>query len=1101
MKKLITCLSFALAAVSVGYAAVTPLWMRDARISPDGSEIVFCYKGDIYKVSAQGGTAVQLTTQASYEANPVWSPDGEQIAFASDRNGNFDLFIMSADGGAARRLTYHSASEIPSTFTPDGKYVLFSASIQDPATSALFPTSAMTELYRVPVEGGNTEQVLGTPAEWVCFDKAGSNFLYQDRKGFEDEWRKHHTSSIARDIWLYDTQTGEHTNLTNRDGEDRNPVYAPDGKSVYFLSERNGGSFNVYSFPLNAPQQVKPVTTFRTHPVRFLSVSDKGTLCYAYDGELYTQLPNSRPQKVKVELVRDDDKDIASFRFSQGATSACVSPDGKQVAFIVRGDVFVTSTDYPTTKQITNTPAGESGLSFAPDNRTLVYASERTGNWQLYMAKITRKEDPNFPNATLIEEEVLLPSKTVERRYPQYSPDGKEIAFIEDRNRLMVLNLETKKVRQVTDGSTWYNTGGGFDYEWSPDGKWFTLEFIGNRHDPYSDIGIVSAQGGAITNLTNSGYMSGSSRWVLDGNAVLFQTERYGMRAHASWGSQQDVMLVFLNQDAYDRYRLSKEDFELLKEFEKEQKKAKEKDEKKKNEKKKDAGKDKKKDGDKDGDNGKSDKDKESKKEIVVELKGIEDRIVRLTPNSSDLGSAIVSKDGENLYYFSAFEGGYDLWKMNLREKETKRLHKLNTGWVSLSMDKDGNIFLLGSRNMQKMDAKSDALKPISYQAEMKMDLAAEREAMFDHVYKQQQKRFYNLNMHGVNWDEMSAAYRKFLPHIDNNYDFAELLSEWLGELNVSHTGGRYFANGKGDVTSNLGLLFDWEYRGKGMRIAEVIEKGPFDHSRTKVKEGCIIEKINGQEISQENDITVLLNNKAGKKTLISLYDPQSKERWEEVVMPISGGRLNGLLYNRWVKQRAAEVEKWSNGRLGYVHIQSMGDGSFRTVYSDILGKYNNCEGIVIDTRFNGGGRLHEDIEILFSGQKYFTQVVRGREACDMPSRRWNKPSIMLQCEANYSNAHGTPWVYKHRNIGKLVGMPVPGTMTSVSWETLQDPSLVFGIPIVGYRLADGSYLENSQLEPDIKVANSPETVVKGEDIQLKAAVDELLKEIDSKKK
>ena len=665
----------------------------------------------------------------------------------------------------------------------------------------------------------------------------------------------------------------------------------------------------------------------------------------------------------------------------------------------------------------------------------------------------------------------------------------------------MVLNLETKKVRQVTDGSTWYNTGGGFDYEWSPDGKWFTLEFIGNRHDPYSDIGIVGAQGGAITNLTNSGYMSGSPRWVLDGNAVLFQTERYGMRAHASWGSQQDVMLVFLNQDAYDRYRLSKEDFELLKEFEKEQKKAKEKDEKKKDEKKKDAGKDKKKDGDKDGDNGKSDKDKESKKEIVVELKGIEDRIVRLTPNSSDLGSAIVSKDGENLYYFSAFEGGYDLWKMNLREKETKRLHKLNTGWVSLSMDKDGNIFLLGSRNMQKMDAKSDALKPISYQAEMKMDLAAEREAMFDHVYKQQQKRFYNLNMHGVNWDEMSAAYRKFLPHIDNNYDFAELLSEWLGELNVSHTGGRYFANGKGDVTSNLGLLFDWEYRGKGMRIAEVIEKGPFDHSRTKVKEGCIIEKINGQEISQENDITVLLNNKAGKKTLISLYDPQSKERWEEVVMPISGGRLNGLLYNRWVKQRAAEVEKWSNGRLGYVHIQSMGDGSFRTVYSDILGKYNNCEGIVIDTRFNGGGRLHEDIEILFSGQKYFTQVVRGREACDMPSRRWNKPSIMLQCEANYSNAHGTPWVYKHRNIGKLVGMPVPGTMTSVSWETLQDPSLVFGIPIVGYRLADGSYLENSQLEPDIKVANSPETVVKGEDTQLKAAVDELLKEIDSKKK
>ncbi|GCB36280.1 S41 family peptidase [Bacteroides faecalis] len=1087
MKKFIACLSLALMALS-GYA-VTPLWMRDARISPDGTEIVFCYKGDVYKVPAQGGIATQLTTQASYEANPVWSPDGKKIAFASDRNGNFDLFIMPANGGVAQRLTSHSASEIPSAFTPDGQYVLFSASIQDPASSALFPSGAMTELYKVPVNGGQTEQVLATPAERVCFDKAGKNFLYQDQKGFENEWRKHHTSSITRDLWLYDIQNGKHTNLTNRGGEDRDPVFAPDGNFVYFLSERNGGSFNVYSFPLNAPQQVKAITEFRTHPVRFLSVSDKGTLCYTYDGELYTQEANAHPKKVKVELVRDDEPQLTTLRFSQGATSASVSPDGKQVAFIVRGDVFVTATEYGTTKQITNTPAGESAVSFAPDNRTLVYASERNGNWQLYTAKIARKEEANFPNATLIEEEVLLPSKTVERTYPQYSPDGKELAFIEDRVRLMVYNLETKKVRQVTDGSTWFNTGGGFDYEWSPDGKWFTLEFIGNRHDPYSDIGIVSAEGGEITNLTNSGYISGSPRWVLDGNAILFQTERYGMRAHASWGSQQDVMLVFLNQDAYDRYRLSKEDFELLKDFEKEQKKAKE----------KERDKDKKETEDKDKD--KTEDKKEDKKDIVVELKGIEDRIVRLTPNSSNLGSAILSKDGENLYYFSAFEGGYDLWKMNLREKNTKRLHKLNSGWASLMLDKDGSIFLLGSRNMQKMDAKSDALKSINYQAEMRMDLAAEREAMFNHVYKQQQKRFYNLNMHGVDWDTMTAAYRKFLPHIDNNYDFAELLSEWLGELNVSHTGGRYYPRGNGDVTSNLGLLFDWNYQGKGMQIAEIVEKGPFDHSRTKVKAGCIIEKINGEEITSDNNITNLLNNQARKKTLVSIYDPQSKERWDEVVMPITSGQLNGLLYDRWVKQRTADVEKWSNGRLGYVHIQSMGDDSFRTVYSDILGKYNNCEGIVIDTRFNGGGRLHEDIEILFSGQKYFTQVVRGREACDMPSRRWNKPSIMLQCEANYSNAHGTPWVYSHRNIGKLVGMPVPGTMTSVSWETLQDPSLVFGIPIIGYRLPDGSYLENSQLEPDIKVANSPEKVVKGEDAQLKAAVDELLKEVDGLKK
>lgn len=831
---------------------------------------------------------------------------------------------------------------------------------------------------------------------------------------------------------------------------------------------------------------METVTNFKTHPVRFLSMGSNGTLCYTYDGEIYTQKQGDKPQKVKIDITRDDQNTIADLNFSNGATSATVSPDGKQIAFIVRGEVFVTSADYNTTKQITHTPAREAGLTFSPDNRTLAYASERNGNWELYMAKIARKEEANFPNATTIEEEVLLPSDKTERTYPQFSPDGKELAFIEDRNRLMVLNLETKKVRQVTDGSTWFSTGGGFDYSWSPDGKWFTLEFIGNRHDPYSDIGMVNAQGGKIINLTNSGYTSGSPRWVLDGNAILFITERYGMRAHASWGSLNDVMLVFMNQDAYDKFRLSKEDYELQKELEKEQKNT---TETKKNGKKK-------------GDNKeKSEEKKEEKvKDIVVELNNIEDRIVRLTPNSSDLGSAIITKDGETLYYLSAFEGGYDLWKMNLRKKDTKLLHKMDAGWANMGMDKDGkNLFLLGSNTMQKMGTNSESLKPISYQAHVKMDLAAERDYMFNHVYKQEQKRFYNLNMHGIDWDTMTKAYRKFLPHINNNYDFAELLSEYLGELNVSHTGGRYRPRLKGDATATLGLLYDWNHNGKGLLISEVVEKGPFDHARSKVKAGDIIEKIDGQEITPESDYSVLLNGKARKKTLVTLYNPQTKERWEEVVVPISNGVLNDLLYARWVKQRAADVDKWSNGRLGYVHIESMGDDSFRSVYSDILGKYNNREGIVIDTRFNGGGRLHEDIEILFSGKKYFTQVVRGREACDMPSRRWNKPSIMVQCEANYSNAHGTPWVYSHQKIGKLVGMPVPGTMTSVSWETLQDPTLVFGIPVIGYRLPDGSYLENSQLEPDIKVANSPETVVKGEDTQLKAAVDELLKEIDGK--
>ena len=259
------------------------------------------------------------------------------------------------------------------------------------------------------------------------------------------------------------------------------------------------------------------------------------------------------------------------------------------------------------------------------------------------------------------------------------------------------------------------------------------------------------------------------------------------------------------------------------------------------------------------------------------------------------------------------------------------------------------------------------------------------------------------------------------------------------------------------------------------------------------------IEKINEQPISNNSDYYTVMEGVAGKKTSVSVYNPASGERWTEVVLPTNNEIISNLLYKRWIKQCAAMVEKLSNGRLGYVHLKSMDDASYRTIYSDILGKYNDKEGIVIDTRNNGGGRLHEDIEILFSGEKYLTQVVRGREACDMPSRRWNKPSIMVQCEANYSNAHGTPWVYKYKKIGKLVGMPVPGTMTSVSWEDLQVPTMLFGIPIIGYRTKEGNYLENTQLEPDFKVANAPEDIIEGKDAQLETAVRELLKQIDNK--
>lgn len=1094
MKKTMTTATLAAllgCANTAAFAEANSDWFAEAAISPDANTIVFTYKGDLYKVSAQGGDAVPLTVNAAWDGHPVWSHDGKKIAFASDRGGNLDVYVMSASGGEATRLTYHSANDIPHDFTADNSAVTFSSTRMDSTESSLFPRGSLSELYNVRLTGGTPEMVLTTPASEARWNDKGDKLLYREEKALESDLRKHDTSAFARDIWMYDAKSSKHTQLTTYVGGDHNPVWGR-GNTVFYTSEEGDSTFNVWQLNLDNGERQQQ-TQFKEHPVRSLTRAENGTLAFVHHGSIYTAKSRSRMSKLDINISTDGHgRDGEVISVTDDVSEFAVSPNGKEVAFVARGEVFVTSTEFKTTKRITNTPAQERSVDFAPDGKKIVYAAERDGKWKLVEASVRDENEKYFFASTLVDEKVVFDTDD-EAFQPKYSPDGKKIAFLSSRDVLKVLNLETGEAVEVLGADYNYSyADGDITFAWSPDSNWLTVDFIARKRIFITNIAVVPADGSAPPrDISLSGYQDGFPKWHADGGAVIWASSRYGQRDHGSWGREFDVMAAFLTQDAYDRFSMSKEDYELMKELEKEKKKKEE-----------DAKKEAEKSDDKDSKADEADDKKDDVKATEIEWDGMQDRTVRLTEHSSDLADMALTKEADKLYYLARFEGGYNLWVQELKEHSTKLLLKMDARDASFTLsDDEKTAFVLADGSISKLELKGDSAsrKPVKLSASMVLDADAERAYFFEHIWRQVRHKFYNPDMHGVDWDRIKAEYAPKLESIGNNRDFARAMEEMLGELNASHTGAYYRGSVKGsDDTAALGLIFDMTDTSGGLKITEVIDRSPLAKADSQIKAGMTLKAIDGVELGGDVNYASLLNHKAGKRVRLSV-ETEDGTRFDEVMKPISRRDEGNLLYERWVKARRAYVEDISGGRIGYVHVRGMNDASYREVYSDLLGRNFEKDAVVVDTRWNGGGWLHNDLAKLLAGKQYLQMKVRGdRVFAGDPLDQWTKPSIVVMGEGNYSDAHAFPYTYKVLGIGELVGMPVPGTMTAVWWERLHSGDITFGIPQVGQIDADGNYLENQQLEPDYKVKKLPEDSAAGRDPQLRKAVEVLLEQTKS---
>jgi C-terminal processing protease CtpA/Prc len=352
-------------------------------------------------------------------------------------------------------------------------------------------------------------------------------------------------------------------------------------------------------------------------------------------------------------------------------------------------------------------------------------------------------------------------------------------------------------------------------------------------------------------------------------------------------------------------------------------------------------------------------------------------------------------------------------------------------------------------------------------------------------------EKFYVEDMQGVDWDFYYEAYRPKLQYINNNYDFAEMLSEMLGETNASHTGSGFrHSEPLGDKTAALGLLFSLD--GESLEVEEVLRDGPLDKADMDVEPGYTLTAVDGQEVSHLGQLHQALNRRAGTQVLLSFENSKGFTH-TETVEPISTGAENELLYDRWVRQQRALVDSLSDGKLGYVHVRAMNDASMRDVVDAALGRHIGAEGLVVDIRFNGGGNLHDRLADFLDGERYMDLIPHGQYIGSEPLNRWTKPSVVMVNESSYSDSHIFPVAYTIKGIGETVGMPVPGTGTFVWWETQIDPTLYFGIPMGGWKVEEGYFLENTQFEPTVEVALEPGEVSEGRDAQTEAAVGVLL--------
>ncbi|WP_299551383.1 S41 family peptidase [Seonamhaeicola sp.] len=1046
-------------------------------ISPDGQTIAFNFQGDIWTSDINGNNARRLTVHEAYDTKPIWSADGKTIAFQSDRYSNNDIYIIPASGGASKRLTHHSATDVITDYTKDG-HIIFST------RRNFIQVERSGETHIINEKGGTPYRYMSATGFDAKLSPDGKHIVFT--RGTCRLEREAYHGPANRDIWLYTIENDQYTQLTTYQGNDFYPHWG--GNNIIYFQSSRSGKYNVHKLEINdsgvKTGSVSQISNFKDMGLFSFHLSKNGKdLIMTKGDQVFTLNTATNAQKeIKINIASDYRFDPVSHKtYSSDVSNVAISPNGKYSALEIRGEIFLRATDKDKkrTVNVSGSPYRDRGATWLNDS-TLVFISDRDGQKDIYL--VTSNDENQSDLFKTLKHKVERITKTTEEESNlTLSPDGKQIAFNRGRGKLIVAGISSKgKLSDETvllDG--WATPG---EVAWSPDSKW--LAYSVTNLDFNREIFIHKVDNSRKpVNISMHPKQDRNPVWSPDGKKLMFSSNRNN--------SDYDVWFTWLTKADWEK---TTQDWEEEDTDDKKDSKDK---------------------------NGSDKKDKEAKKDkvkpVVIDFQDIHERQVQVTSFVGGEFGRLFSKDSKTIYYTTGngsrgnAEVESDLFKIKWNGKDKKAITTKNSRPSNFATDKKlTKIYYTKRGSLSSINMSNDKSESLPFSAKLDIDYDSESKQIFNEAWKAINDGFYDPNFHGQNWNSLRKQYEPLALGASTRTDFQTMFNRMLGQINASHMGLYNVEtrdNTQRESTGLLGVEVTPNSNGS-LKVVSIVPDMPGDRSSSKLFVGDVITAVNGTKLTKNLNAYSLLQGTSNEKIYLGVE--RNGVSKEIVIRPKSSNRTEN--YKAWVRQRKQLTDKYSNGRLGYIHIQGMNWTSFERFERELMAAGHGKEGIVIDVRFNGGGWTTDYLMAVLNVRQHAYTVPRGAAknleaehkkfinhypfSERLPLASWTKPSVALCNQSSYSNAEIFSHAYKSLDLGTLVGVPTFGAVISTGGTGLIDGSYV-RMPFRGWYVKETqSNMELGPAVPDIVVYNNPDDKAKNKDTQLKKAVDELLSQL-----